>query len=102
MVKRSASSLSVTVVRLLDLSLRAHRRIRATARIASDQDENLDKQSTRLSRSSVLVLSATALLTSGSPIINSGVPSIVLHHKNLGPVSQVDDRSFVGVRPLEA
>lgn len=101
----SAFSRSVTVVRLFDLFLLMCLRRRATAQVARDQDENLDRRSTRLTHSLVLVLRATALLTSVSLIINSGTSSagslISLIHKNVGPVSQVDDRSSLVVKPLE-
>ena len=102
----SASSRSGTVMRLFDMFLLKRLKMSATAQVASDQDENLDKRSTRLACSVVLVLSAKALLTSGSPIINSGISSaggfISLCHKNLGPVSQVDDKGSLGVKLLEA
>ena len=102
----SASSRSFTEVRLLDLFLRLRLRMRATPRVASDQDESLDKRSTKRTCSVVLVVSAKAVLTSGSPIVNSGESSagsfISLFHKNRGPVSQVDDRSSLVVKPREA
>lgn len=102
----SASSRSVTEVRLFDLFLLMRLKMCATARVAVDQDENLHKRSARLTCSVVLVVSAKALLTSGSPIVNSGISSsgsfISLFHKNLGPVSQVDDRSSLVVKPREA
>lgn len=102
----SASSRSVTELRMFDLFLLMRLKMRATARVALDQEENLHKRSARLSCSVILVVSAEALLTSGSAIVNSAISSSdglnSLFHKNLGPVSQVDDRSSLVVKPREA
>lgn len=93
------------MVRLFDLLLLMRLRMRATARVASEQDENLNIRSTRLTRSVFFVLSTRTLEISGSPTVNSGTSSVAsfifLFLKNLGPVSQVDDKSSP-VKPQEA
>lgn len=98
----SASSRSVTVARLFDLLYLMDLRMCATARVASDRDERLDKRPAKFTHSVVLVLSARALLTSVALSINSGISSagsfISLFHKNLGPGSQLDNRSSLGVK----